>query len=106
MDQLYLPTIDHTEPTLEFIQKGVDYIHERTRKGDKAYIHCKGGHGRSGAIAIAWIYATQDVTLIEAQKILKSKHPYVRQTLYLQPNVKAFAEQYKRPAHLGKKNTT
>lgn len=44
--QLYLPTVDHFEPSIEDLEKSVQFINEVTSKGDSVYIHCKAGHGR------------------------------------------------------------
>ena len=49
IEQLWLPTLDHYEPSLQDINSGVDLIQKARAEGAKVYVHCKGGHGRSAA---------------------------------------------------------
>ena len=44
--QLYLPTIDHCEPSLEYMTEAVEFIKRYKARGEKVYVHCKAGHGR------------------------------------------------------------
>lgn len=53
--QLYLPTVDHTEPKVEQMKEAVAFIKEHKAKGEKVYIHCKAGHGRAASIALCWL---------------------------------------------------
>lgn len=46
IQQLHLPTIDHTEPNLDDLERAFTFMKEVTGRGDAVYIHCKGGHGR------------------------------------------------------------
>ena len=49
IQQLYLPTVDHVEPSVSDMQRAVNFIRRiRSQKENNAvFIHCKGGHGRS-----------------------------------------------------------
>lgn len=49
IEQLRLPTIDHREPNLQDINRGVELIQKAVEEGKKIYVFCKGGHGRSAA---------------------------------------------------------
>lgn len=53
--QLYLPTVDHFEPSLESMTKAVAFIQEHKDRGEKVYVHCKAGHGRAASIALCWM---------------------------------------------------
>mmetsp|Transcript_4206 Transcript_4206/g.6698 ORF Transcript_4206/g.6698 Transcript_4206/m.6698 type:complete len:219 (+) Transcript_4206:69-725(+) len=55
MKQLHLPTVDHIEPSLEFLERGVAFIQEHHERGEKVYVHCKAAHGRGASIALAWM---------------------------------------------------
>lgn len=55
MKQLYLPTVDHFEPTLESMKAAVDFIKEHKERGEKVYVHCKAAHGRAASIALCWM---------------------------------------------------
>jgi len=65
--QLYLPTCDHFEPSLENMNDAVAFIKYHKNRGEKVYLHCKAGHGRAASIALCW--------LIDQNK---DKHPKVR----------------------------
>ena len=49
IQQLYLPTVDHVEPSVEDMHRAVEFIRRIRNEGDQrgVLIHCKGGHGRS-----------------------------------------------------------
>ena len=55
IQQLWLPVIDHTEPTVEQLEQSVAFISLHRRRGERVLVHCKGGHGRSAAVAMAWL---------------------------------------------------
>lgn len=55
MKQLHLPTVDHFEPTSSQITEAVRFIQDYKNRGEKVYVHCKGGHGRSASIAMCWM---------------------------------------------------
>ncbi|TMW59658.1 hypothetical protein Poli38472_004727 [Pythium oligandrum] len=87
--QLRLPTIDHTEPSVEDIETAVAFIQEKKDSGVRVYVHCKGGNGRSAAIAFCWLLYARNFTLEEAQEYLNEKRS-VRKKLYLQPHINAY----------------
>eukprot|EP00929_Paragymnodinium_shiwhaense_P060431 TRINITY_DN30181_c0_g1_i4.p1 TRINITY_DN30181_c0_g1~~TRINITY_DN30181_c0_g1_i4.p1 ORF type:complete len:283 (-),score=66.32 TRINITY_DN30181_c0_g1_i4:128-976(-) len=96
MKQLRLPTVDHFEPSFEDLIKAVRFIDEQRGLGEKVYVHCKAGHGRAAAIAMVWLIYTRETPAGEKdlrllnEELLSKRH--VRSKLYLQPNIKAFAE--------------
>lgn len=53
--QLYLPTIDHFEPSVEQMRDAVEFIKEHKKRGEKVYVHCKAAHGRAASIALCWL---------------------------------------------------
>lgn len=80
---------DHTEPSLADIDAAMAFIKERSESGVRVYVHCKGGNGRSAAIAFCWLLYARNMTLLEAQTYISEKRS-VRKTLYKQPNIVAF----------------
>jgi hypothetical protein len=84
-----LPCVDHVEPTVEQMVNACTFITEQREKGHKVYVHCKGGHGRGGAIAFAWILKVCGRTLKETQDMLSNQRK-VRSTLYKQQNIIEF----------------
>ena len=67
-------------------------------------VHCKAGHGRSAAVAYAWlVFADRGATSPRAVYAAFARKRTVRRGLWRQPNVAALAEQlalsdYKTPA--------
>jgi atypical dual specificity phosphatase len=55
IEQLHLPTVDHTEPTPETLIDAVAFIKSHQKKGEKVYVHCKAGHGRAASVALCWL---------------------------------------------------
>lgn len=80
---------DHTEPSLGDIETAIAFIREKQASGVRVYVHCKGGNGRSAAIAFCWLLYARNMTLLEAQTYLSEKRR-VRKTLYQQPVIVAF----------------
>ena len=67
-------------------------------------VHCKAGHGRSAAVAYAWlVFADRGATSPRAVYAAFARKRTVRRGLWRQPNVASMAEQlalsdYKTPA--------
>lgn len=62
--QLRLPSVDHFEPSLEYMQEAVKFIDSHKKRHEKVYVHCKAGHGRAASIALCWmIYEHKDSPL-------------------------------------------
>ncbi|PRP87637.1 hypothetical protein PROFUN_04664 [Planoprotostelium fungivorum] len=89
MQQLHVPTVDHFEPSVDTLKKTVEFINEHRNKGESVYIHCKAGHGRSAAVAFAWLLFKHRLSLGDAQELILSKRT-VRKALYKQPNINQF----------------
>ncbi|EGC38544.1 hypothetical protein DICPUDRAFT_86492 [Dictyostelium purpureum] len=92
--QLYIPVVDHYEPTVQEIKSSIDFIQRQVESGNRVFIHCKAGRGRSGAIAICWLAHSKRISIEQAQKMLLEKRSKVRRGLYKQKNVLQFYNQY------------
>ncbi len=62
MKQLYLPTVDHTEPKVEQMKEAVAFIQHHKNRGEKVYVQCKAGHGRAASIALCWMMHENKLT--------------------------------------------
>ncbi|CAM9444143.1 unnamed protein product [Phaeothamnion confervicola] len=150
IEQLWLPTVDHFEPSAEDLQRAVRFIQKfsaakdgkessgdggsrsgvhRTNgnsgggdgadgdsantadlarsfliargtanggdggSGNKVLIHCKAGHGRSAAVAMAWLLAADPAATPSAVQAAMLERRRVRRSLYKQPDVRRFYEQ-------------
>ncbi|OQS00906.1 hypothetical protein ACHHYP_02151 [Achlya hypogyna] len=90
--QLWIPTVDHTEPSLEDVKKAVEFIQFHKERGSRVYVHCKAGAGRSAAVAFCWLLHEKPAwTLQDTQAYLNEKRK-VRKSLYQQPNIVAYYE--------------
>ncbi len=91
MSQLWIRTVDHFEPSLEHMQEAVAFIDDALSRRQSVYIHCKAGHGRSAAIAAAWLVRATNMSPLDVQTFLNSRR-FVRKYLYKQPNLLAFTK--------------
>lgn len=88
--QLWLPTVDHFEPSLEHLKKAVEFLEEHEALNKRVYVHCKIGHGRSAAVVFAWmLYKHPNANPEFLNKQLCNKR-HVRKTLWKQPNLQQF----------------
>jgi len=74
------------------LQTAVKFIEQHRLQGGRALVYCKAGHGRSAAVAFAWlIHCDPTASLASIQKHLLQ----VRKKLYTQQAVLAFAVQHR-----------
>jgi hypothetical protein len=85
----YLPTIDDDAPTIEHLQKGVDFISGAVNAGEKVYIHCGAGVGRAPTMAAAYLIST-GLTLEAAIHTIKKVRPFI----YIMPPQMAILRQW------------
>ncbi len=95
INELRLYVKDHTEPPVSYVRAGVEYLIRKEIAGEKTYVHCKGGHGRSAAIVFAYAMVVQpDKTLEELQTLFdtmkRTRSHKVRGYLNLQKNILDF----------------
>ena len=91
MNELWLRTVDHFEPSVSDLKKAVKFIEKTREEGGRVYVHCRAGHGRSAAAVFAWlIYKDPDREDLEPLNEWLSSKRNVRKTLWKQPNIKKF----------------
>lgn len=73
----HLPTVDDQAPTLNQLERGVEFIEQVLSKGGKVYIHCAGGIGRAPTMAAAY-FIHQGMALEEAIALIKEARPIIR----------------------------
>jgi len=93
IQQLHLPTVDHAEPSVEQLKEAMNFIEDHRSKSGRVYIHCKAGHGRSAAVALAWLVYHQGCTLENGQQQLNAVRK-VRRRLFDQKNLRTFAAKH------------
>ncbi len=63
---LHSPVPDFSAPSLGQLLRILQWIGEQVKEGRKVLIHCLGGLGRSGTVAVAWLMYSKGMTLREA----------------------------------------
>jgi atypical dual specificity phosphatase len=90
MKELYLPTVDHFEPTVEDLESAVQFIKTRQAVGERVYVHCRAGHGRSAAVVLAWLMTKDPNVDVKTLNEELCQIRNVRSTLWKQQNIKEF----------------
>ena len=93
IDQLRVPTVDFTHPSLASIETAVDYMDQEIAKGHKVYVHCKAGRARSATVAMCWLIRHRGMSPEQAQTLLLEKRPHINRFVYARPVVVEFYKQ-------------
>ena len=72
---LWLPTEDHTPPSKDNVDVGVDALDAIIAQGRKVYIHCKNGHGRAPTFYAAYLILKRDMNADDAVAHIMAKRP-------------------------------
>jgi len=88
---LWLPTIDHTSPTVEQLHRAAEFISERIDAGEGVYIHCAAGVGRAPLTAAAYLIL-QGYGVDEALDLLRTRRPFISQSPNQRARLIQFAE--------------
>jgi Dual specificity phosphatase, catalytic domain len=65
-------------PSIEWLQRQVEFVDARRKAGDTVYVHCHAGISRSGMVVIAYEMYKNRWTRDEALKFVRSKRPVTR----------------------------
>lgn len=76
---LHIPVADDDAPTLEELQRGVEFIRGQIAAGGKVYIHCGAGVGRAPTMAAACLIAEGD-TPMQAEARIRAVRVFIRPT--------------------------
>ncbi|CAH9079946.1 unnamed protein product [Cuscuta epithymum] len=75
---LVLPTRDYMfAPSLADIFRAVDFIHENASHGQRTYVHCKAGRGRSTTVVLCYLVRYKQMTPNDAYDYVKAIRPRV-----------------------------
>ena len=94
IEQLRVPTVDFTPPSLDSVKRGVEFIEENVQQGKSVYIHCKAGRARSATIVLCWLISSKGMTPEEGQKVLLEKRSHVHKHLTERNVVREFYSQH------------
>lgn len=77
-EQLRLSTVDLTGvPTMENLQRGVEFALQHREQGSSVYVHCKAGRSRSATLAAAYLIRLHCCTPEEACQKLAAVRPHI-----------------------------
>jgi protein tyrosine phosphatase (PTP) superfamily phosphohydrolase (DUF442 family) len=75
MDYLWLPVADTQAPTADQIWQGLAWIEQRVQTGQKVYIHCASGMGRSVTLLACWYLYTGSMSVPQVLAFVKRRRP-------------------------------
>jgi atypical dual specificity phosphatase len=94
IEQLRIPSVDFTSPSMENVIQGVEFIEKNVRQGKSVYVHCKAGRARSAMIVLCWLISSKGMTPEQGQKLLLEKRPHVHKRLAERRVVRDFYSQF------------
>jgi len=65
-------------PSIEWLQRQVEFVDARRKAGDTVYVHCHAGISRAGMVVIAYEMYKNRWTREEALKFVRSRRPITR----------------------------
>lgn len=84
VEQLRLSTVDLSgAPSLEQLQRGVEFLLRHRERGNSVYVHCKAGRSRSATMVAAYLIQVRRVLVVRARtaslySLVLLKSPEVR----------------------------
>ncbi len=75
IQHLRLPTVDFSNPQVENLFHGVEFLRTIRQEHKTAYIHCKAGRQRSANLAACYLIDTYGMTPEEAARRIRSIRP-------------------------------
>lgn len=90
IEQLRVPTVDFTPPSLESVEKGVAFMQQQIAQGRGVYVHCKAGRARSGTVVMCYLIAAAGMTPDQAQQRILERRPHANPHLAQRAVVQQF----------------
>jgi hypothetical protein len=92
---LHLPTLDMCAVSQTMLRDGVAWVRERLARGEKVFIHCEYGIGRSALLALCVLVAS-GLAPLDALLLAKRRRPKVWPSLEQLEAFLLFAREWKR----------
>ncbi|AHL22721.1 protein-tyrosine phosphatase family protein [Thermococcus nautili] len=80
VEVFHSPIPDFSAPSLEELLSVLQWIEAKVLEGKKVLIHCIGGCGRSGTVAVAWLMYSKRLPLREALYRVRRLRPCAVET--------------------------
>jgi atypical dual specificity phosphatase len=81
IDYLHLMVEDYGAPSMEAMEKTVEYIDKSIHSGKPVLVHCAAGKGRTGALLAAYLIKKENLTAEQAIKKIRLMRPGSVQSL-------------------------
>ncbi|MBA2367950.1 MAG: dual specificity protein phosphatase family protein [Candidatus Protochlamydia sp.] len=78
----HIKAVDFCPLTHAEIERGVAYLAVMLEQGQKVYVHCKAGRGRSATIVVAYLMQYQLLSFDEALSFVKDQRPQINLNSY------------------------
>jgi len=85
---LWLPTPDHTAPSIHNTTVGAAALDEMLKQGRKVFIHCQNGHGRAPTFYAAYLVLKRGMDWAAAWEAIRASRPEA----HLDPPQQAFLQ--------------
>jgi len=96
ISQLRVRTIDFTAPSLDCVERAVEFIESHATRGESVYVHCKAGRARSATVVLCWLMKRHGITPQEGQRLLLDRRPHVNPRLTERQVVQEFWKRLER----------
>jgi atypical dual specificity phosphatase len=77
IQHLHLSCRDFTSPSFKLLNRGADFIDKYLTNGNRVYVHCKSGRGRSACMILAYFLKYRYLDLDTAYALLKKRRSIV-----------------------------
>ena len=74
---LWLPTKDHTPPSQDHVELGIQMLHYCHAHNIPCYVHCKNGHGRAPTLVAAFLMRFEGLSADDAIAKVKAARPSI-----------------------------
>ncbi|GAB6101527.1 dual specificity protein phosphatase family protein [Thermococcus atlanticus] len=75
VEVFHSPIPDFSAPSLNQLLEILRWVEAKAGEGKRVLIHCMGGLGRSGTVAVAWVMYSKELPLREALRRVRSLRP-------------------------------
>jgi hypothetical protein len=66
----------------------VSFIRKHEARGNRVYVHCRAGHGRSAGVVLSWLLYNDPIVDLKVLNSNLCELRNVRKTLWKQPNIR------------------
>lgn len=94
IEQLRVPTIDFTHPSLESLESATEFMAQQIASGKRVYVHCKAGRARSATVVACWLIRNRNMSAQDAQQKMLAVRRQTNPRIAERPVVMEFERKY------------